>query len=365
MKKVLLCTPMEGVQSGISRWAHNIIDYYKENGCADVQIDVCPMDRNVYFGEGNTSLRRYLIGLKDYLAIFRKYKQDLSENKYDVVHIATSASISVIKDYVFIRWAKRKGVKVVIHFHFGRIPLLSMKKNWEWKMIRQNLGFVDKAVVIDNDSFRSLLDQGFENVVFVPNPVGSFVLNANRDTPICREDKKVIFVGHVIETKGVFELVKACSSINGVKLELVGNVDDKTKVDLENCICGMDNSWLRIVGPVGYDEVLKRMMSCALFVLPSYSEGFPNVILESMACGCTIISTPVGAIPEMLDIDGENPCGELVPVKDVAKLREKIEQLLQDKARSIMLGDNARDRVSREYSVYSVFDKLVSVWTNL
>jgi glycosyltransferase involved in cell wall biosynthesis len=59
----------------------------------------------------------------------------------------------------------------------------------------------------------------------------------------------------------------------------------------------------------------------AIFVLPTYTEGFPNVILECMASGCPIITTPVGAIPDMLQFGSTQACGACVDVKDVQGLK--------------------------------------------
>ena len=81
-----------------------------------------------------------------------------------------------------------------------------------------------------------------------------------------------------------------------------------------------------------------------IFVLPSYMEGLPNVILEAMASRLPIITTPVGNIP---DIVKEGQTGIFVPPKDVIKLAQSLESLfLSDPTRKI-LGDNGFN-VARE-----------------
>ena len=68
------------------------------------------------------------------------------------------------------------------------------------------------------------------------------------------------------------------------------------------------NSEIKSIYPAGVEvknyELTKKQekdyAQADLFVFPSYSEGFPNVILESMAAGCAIVTTNVGAIPQML-----------------------------------------------------------------
>lgn len=107
------------------------------------------------------------------------------------------------------------------------------------------------------------------------------------------------------------------------------------------------------------------MLRCELFVLPTYTEGFPNVILESMACGCTIITTPVGAIPSMLDVKSNTPSGVCVPVKNIDLLSEKILYYLEHKNEALEMGARAKDRVNREYSMPSVWNKMLNIWNSL
>ena len=128
--------------------------------------------------------------------------------------------------------------------------------------------------------------------------------------------------------------------------------------------CYPEASWLTICGEKPYEEVIGEMLACDVFVLPTYTEGFPNVILESMACGCAIVTTPVGAIPEMLDIAGEAPCGVCVEPKSAEALGTAIESLLADEEQKRLLGSRAKSRVVEQYSIESVWQQMVEIWKN-
>ena len=132
-----------------------------------------------------------------------------------------------------------------------------------------------------------------------------------------------------------------------------------------NDLAGKNNNWLDIVGEKSFEDTIKEILSCELFVLPSYTEGFPNVILESMACGCSIIATKVGAIPEMLDIDGKKPCGLCIEPKNVFQLRSSILKLLDDEILAFELGKRAKRRVNEEYSMPVVWSKMVDIWKSV
>ena len=111
-----------------------------------------------------------------------------------------------------------------------------------------------------------------------------------------------------------------------------------------------------------HDEVIKEMLAAGVFCLPSYTEGFPNVILESMACGCSIIATPVGAIPEMLQFDSNEMCGLKVSVGDVDSIVKQISELLFNNDLRYNCRRNAVKRVNELYAIPVVWNQLQKIW---
>lgn len=94
-------------------------------------------------------------------------------------------------------------------------------------------------------------------------------------------------------------------------------------------------------------------------VLASRMEGLPNVVLEAMAHGKTVIATPVGGIPTMIE-DGVT--GLLVPVGDAAALRTAIDRARGDSALRRHLGQSARARVSAYCSWSTVTARTLQVY---
>lgn len=361
--RILFATPYNDLAGGINQWAKHIISHYEKIE-SEVEIELMPMNSHM---KGDPSIvsestyRRILNGILTYSKVVNNLKASLRKSKYDILHIASSASISLLKDYLMIKIAKKQGVKTALHFHFGRIPELAKKNNWEWKLLTKVVKMSDVAIVIDQASYDTLLKAGYKNIALLPNPLAPRVESLiEQYKDIKRVKGRIVFVGHCVVTKGVYELVSACKDINNIELKLIGPIRDDVKTDLINLSNGEE--WLKIQGKQPFEEVIREMMSCNVFALPTYTEGFPNVIIESMACGCPIITTPVGAIPEMLDINGDAPCGVCVEVKNIEELKNSIKLIIESSAFVNEISVRAQQRVKDLYRINKVWSKLVDIW---
>lgn len=98
----------------------------------------------------------------------------------------------------------------------------------------------------------------------------------------------------------------------------------------------------------GFRGDLDQLMPCAdLFVLPSFTEGLPNVVLEAGAAGVPVVATAVGGTPEVV---AHGTTGFLVPPGDPVGLAERLAQLLADADGRRRMGDAARDHVRRHFT---------------
>lgn len=358
--KVLLASPKGKISGGISRWTNHVLRYYSsiiEKPCELKHFDI---SRSAYV---SGFFRRLFLAIKDYIRIVKKFKSEIRENRYDILHLTSSASWGLIRDLYFVKIAKRRGIKTIVHFRFGRIPQLYNKNNWEWKLVSMVTQRADRVILIDNSSYLTMKGAGFNNIELLPNPLSENTTSIISEIDTNRHTGCVLFAGHCTRNKGVYELVEACKEIPNINLRLVGIIQNNIKKELVSI--SDDASWLKIVGDIDYKQVITEMLKCEIFVLPTYTEGFPNVILEAMACGCPIIATPVGAIPEMLDTEGDNPCGICVPVKDVEALHNAIIYLLGNPIEAKTMGENARRRVSEMYLMPIVWEKMVRIWMSL
>jgi glycosyltransferase involved in cell wall biosynthesis len=256
---------------------------------------------------------------------------------------------------------------VVVHWHFGRIPALAAQNRWEWKLLCNAISKSTRSIVIDNKSLVTLKSAGFSNVLYIPNPVGSDFEQKARELYESGTQKvpgRLIFVGQLIRRKGIYELVEACSrSASTKELILIGPYQKVTENELFEIAKRRNNGdWLNLTGSLSRNAVLEYMQSSPVLVLPSYTEGFPNVVVEAMSVGCAVIATDVGAIPDMLAVTTDSPCGICVPVHNSEELMKAILILIEDPGKTEILGKNGIKRILDNYTLSKIVQQYRSVW---
>ncbi len=359
--KVLLVAPASKSSGGISRWTQHIKAYYESLNEDSVNLEFFDTARSEFIPDDIAFIPRAKLAIKDYRIIIRDFKKFLKNNKLDVVHITSSAGFGLLRDLYMIKMARKKNSRSIVHFRFGRIPQLSKDNNWEWKLLSCVVKNADRVIVIDKRSYKSLVMSGFKNVSLLPNMIAPEVEKIINSMPAeTRIPRRLLFVGHCIATKGVYELTEACKTLHNIQLVLLGAIKDDVKSELQFIAGG--NEWLEIMGEKTYADVIREMLKCDVFVLPTYTEGFPNVILEAMACGCAIVTTPVGAIPEMLGEEDGKSFGLMVKPKDSDQLKDAINIMLNNETFKKACGDNARIRVHERYSMSKVWERLTEIW---
>ncbi|MCU0458712.1 MAG: glycosyltransferase family 4 protein [Bacteroidales bacterium] len=366
--KVLLLSPLPPPHGGIAGWTLTILEHYRNNRF-DYEIihqDTAVRTRRV---TNSSLLHRIISGIRITGRIYSSLRKRILKEKPDVIHITSSASIALLKDLLLLHLVRKHNVSVIIHFRFGRIPDLRRAKNWEWYLLRKVMRQSKVSIVIDRISYNSLMGSGFKNIAYIPNPVSPNIEKAAisiKLNPVPKRIGKVVFIGHIIPKKGVFELVNSSVAIPEIEeLILIGPFEKSIKQKLLTLAKKRTQaSWITFTGSLERNEIIYQLKDTSILVLPSYTEGFPNVIIEAMAMGCAVIATNVGAIPEMLNIDSNNPCGICIRPKDSDDLKKAFSYLLADYDRVAAMGKNGVERVLSSYSMSTISREYERIWQN-
>lgn len=159
---------------------------------------------------------------------------------------------------------------------------------------------------------------------------------------------RVLFVGRLVEKKGLAILLEALGGVDGVRLTVVG--DGPLRAALARQAAGLA---VTFVGQVGRSQLAALYRDHDVVATPSVpaasgdQDGLPVALLEAMASGCAVVASDLPGINEVIE-DGVS--GVLLPPGDVQALRDAIARLAHDVDATAALGAAARRRVEN-YSV--------------
>jgi len=183
----------------------------------------------------------------------------------------------------------------------------------------------------------------FEKLEFLPKEQAKDFLSKN--TKYNMEDTKYLIgtVANFYKTKGLEYLIKSAHVLNikykmlNTKYLVIG--DGKQRESLESLIRKYNlEDKVFLLGKI--PDAYKYLKAFDVFILPSLKEGFPWIILEAMASGVPIISTDVGAVPEIIK---DNINGLLIKPKDSQVLAEKITLILNNRTKAQEIAVEAKE----------------------
>ena len=175
-------------------------------------------------------------------------------------------------------------------------------------------------------------------------------------------EKLIVHASNFRPLKRVTDVVKIFYRIRQKipsKLVLIGEGPDLPVVSKLVCELKIENDVL-FLGTLDYIE---NILSCAdLFLLPSEQESFGLAALEAMACGCPVIGTNTGGLPEVVI---ESECGFLFPVGDIANMANRAITILLDDHTIKALKENARKRVATQFNADVIINKYEKFYSGI
>ncbi len=279
----------------------------------------------------------------------------------DVLHVHYSWRGSIVRKSVPLLVARLRGVPTIVHSHtsqffpwFDELPPLLRRA------IRVALRADYSVVLCQSHVKESCARLGFDesNTRVLYNPV---VMPAVEPSSRTRQPLQAVSLSRMAASKGSYDLVRAIGMLPSdiranVRVTLAGDgeVDQVREFVRANTL----DDTIDVVGWVGPADRDRLLAESAIFVLPSYSEGLPMAVLEAMANGVVPVTTPVGAIPEVVT-DGVN--GVLVRPGDPGQLAAALQSLIVDTELRNRLAAAAHARAG-EFDVARWREALHDMW---
>lgn len=335
MIHILMCSSSLKVKGGMVSVVKNYLEYPDWD---DIKITYVPT---------HVETNKYL--LMAYFAIaYIRILWLVLWRKIDIAHLHVAERGSFYRKAFLVQTLKRLGIKVILHHHGAEFELfyrgLSPKRK---RYVDKILGMVDLNIVLSKRLVPMITEKAPEaKVTVLYNAVNVPPVN-----PYSVASTHVLFLGRLGQRKGTYDLLEAILRTDkelpkDVKFYLCGDGDvEKIKKQVKEM--GISHR-IEHIGWTDGKQKESFMAQSMMNVLPSYNEGLPMTILETMAHGIPNISTSIASIPEVLH-DGEN--GYLMRPGDVDALCECLLKLVDSKELRMNFSQRSYDLIKKTFSL--------------
>jgi len=287
-----------------------------------------------------------------YLCIFKSI---------DAIHIHTASNGSFYRKSIFCVLGNAFHIRVVMHMHGGAFAIFYDNSNYIIKKFVQYI--ICKKVtclVVLSESWFNWFTDNFKFIndpVVVRNSVEQVIsdpIEINKSS-----DFKIVFVGRVVESKGVFDLLQAYSNLpflSNTNLTIVGPYDQLIMNSKLNSY-GLTGK-VRLLGALKREDTLQEIVNSDVLVLPSYNEGLPITVIEAMACCTAVIATNVGGIPDMIQ---HRVNGLLFNPGDVSVLTDLLDLLMSNDLLKNKLACQGYETWKDKYTFEKNFPVIINV----
>ena len=301
------------------------------------------------------------------LAFYRQVLNVVRREQPDLVYFTPSTSgWAFYRDVITIRMLKRRKQNVVLHFH--NKPTNAFLHKWYnrcfWKRFFNGVSaiFLGNALARQFEDFTPLC----KRVFICPNGIPDNVGDKCEQLQLQRENTHpytFLFLSNMIETKGVYVLLKACALLKqkgyAFRCKYVGQWFDVTKeaFDAKCALLGIVDC-IQALGPKYGEEKNVILQQVDSLVFPTFHEAFGLVVLEAMQYALPVISTNEAAIPDIIEAGNT---GWIVEKQDAHALAEKMEWLINHPRENSLMGQAGRKRYEQYFTLEHFEARMVDI----
>ncbi len=330
-------------------------------------------------GKGEVGIRKVISCIPFFIKLVFYLIKDRPKLVYSLL---AQNKTGFVRDAIIIMLCRLFRKKVVVHLHGGNFADFYARSSPIFRnCIRSVLNSVDILILLGErlkKQFVSILPE--KNIRVLYNAVNVKEFNGKKSHS--DQSISVLYVGHLSYAKGFCDMLKAIPLVlekkpqaqfvfAGERIDNERNIlrdETGSRIDFQDMdgilsdVSSRFSSQLRFLGIISGETKIETFLGADVFVLPSYSEGFPMVVLEAMAAELPVITTPVGVLPEVFD-DGVN--GFFVNPGDHHALANRLIQLIENAGLRMRMGRRNSEYITANFSIEVIAEKLGDIFAGV
>lgn len=271
---------------------------------------------------------------------------------------------AVIRDYLLLQVAHKLGNPIVLHVHGGNY-MKNRQRPWLIQRLIETVLSWAKHVIVLSDEEKHIVEEDFnvDNVHSLPNCIDLTEARDYKHKFEAEHPLSILYLGRIEKNKGIDYILEAAKKLKADKVPFTLHLAGKEETQDEyipqfKSELGESFFYHGVVFGKVKSNLLKQ---CDVFLLPSFYEGLPMSLLETMSYGMVPVATPVGSIPTVVS-DKVN--GLYVGVRNSDDIVSTIHHLCKDKALLKRLSSEAQNTIVSLFDDRVYIAKLNSLYNN-
>jgi glycosyltransferase involved in cell wall biosynthesis len=299
-----------------------------------------------------------------------RYIKSLYRQKPDIVLLFASSGSSLLEKGVMAWLSSFKGVPAVLFPRHGGLIEKVRCSMFHMAWVRPIMHGA-KVILCQGPAWRRFAVEviGFApsrtHIVHNWSATASYLnIGSQRNNNISNGTPRILFMGWLEENKGIYDLLEACSRLSG-KYKFILSVAGKGHAEANTVKFVEDNrltDFIKFVGWVDGEEKENLLRSSDILVLPSWAEGFPNVVIEAMAAKLAVIVSEVGNVPDLLE---NRRHALIIPAKNTIAIENALIELFSNHELRWQIAEAGHLFAQENFSSERGVEKLSSVLNGL
>ena len=281
----------------------------------------------------------------------KEWKELLMQHKDAIVHYNIPLmKAAIVRDYMLIKVAHKLGMPIVLHIHGGNY-IKERNRPWYIKRLLNKIFSWGKSIIVLGEEEKKNLEEDFnlKNVISLPKCIDLTEAKKFNRCVAEKEALDILYIGRIEPNKGIDYIFEACNVLKNDCMKFHLHFAGKEEIEGQYIpefkeALGDNFTYHGIVSGAPKTELLKK---CDIFLLPSFYEGLPMSLLETMSFGQVPVVTSVGSIPMVVE---EKTNGILISTKNCKDIVNALITLNENRDLLNKFSQNA------QYTIFNKFD---------